>query len=336
MYSQKDIAEKAGVSRATVSRAFTNNANIKESTLAKIRDAMNDLGMEPILGEEPKKENSSNKYVLIIAGDVADNFYANIIKGVCDRLLKDNIYTVVCNSNYVSAFEEQYLKTAQHSGFCGIVLVTAVETSELVSILRNMMIPVVLVNRYIRSLNTDMIIIDNYNGGYMATRHLIENGHSKIAHLTGHRDSTSTQDRMRGYQDALAESNLIACNKAIYYGDQGLSSGRSFADKLFEAGMPYTAAFIGNCPMAIGAANRFFELGISIPDDFSIICFDDSPLIGKDGLNLSTVCYNPYSMGILSADTLIRHIEMPFSDHARTILSPQLYQRASVKNINKI
>lgn len=331
MHTQKEIAQKAGVSRATVSRAFTKSTAVSPDAMIKIQNAMKSMGLDPILCN-PGTQRSS-KYVLISAGDISDSFYSRIIKGICDKLTQLGILSVVCNSNYNSQIEENHIHFAQSHGYLGVILITAIESVTLIELLKDVTIPVILVNRYIRALNMDAVCIDNHLGGYMATSYLIQHGHKNIAHLAGSQNSTAPQDRLRGYSDAMADAKLLLRKQDIFYGDQSQNSGWLFADNLLSLKRDYTAVFVANCPMAVGAVNRFQSLGIRIPQDISIICFDDSPTIDERGLNISCVSYEPYPMGSLAVDALIRRIEHQDMESTKILLTPKLVVRASVKEL---
>lgn len=329
MINQKDIAAAAGVSRATVSRAFTQNANISPKTLNKIQNAMERLGLDPIPWY-PAGENKKSRHVVVMAGDVANEFYSHIIKGICDKFQTLGIYPIVCNSNYDSQFEEEQIRFAQENGCLGIILVTAVESETLVERLKKTSIPVILVNRYIHSLDMDMVCIDNYGGGYTAANCLLQNGHIKIAHLAGEKHSTPQQDRVRGFRDAIRDFGKRSVTHNVFYGEQSAERGERFAETIIKNPEAYTAVFAPACPIAYGLVNRLRRAGITVPKDLSVICFDDSVLIDERGLNLSTVGYDPYTMGVYAADTLVRRLENSHTGKFRLLLEPVLIDRGSV------
>ena len=329
MVNQKDIAAAAGVSRATVSRAFTQNANISPKTLNKIQNAMERLGLKPIPWY-PAGDNKKSRHVMVMAGDVANEFYAHIIKGICDKFHTLGIYSIVCNSNYDSHFEEEQIRYAQENGCLGIILVTAGESVTLVERLKKTSIPVILVNRYIHSLDMDMVCLDNYSGGYTAANCLLQSGHTKIAVLSGGRHSTPQQDRVRGFRDAIRDFGNSSITCSVFYGEQVAERGERFADTLISTPGAYTAVFAPFCLIAYGLVNRLRKFDVTVPKDLSIICFDDSVLIDERGLNLSTVSYDPYTMGLYAADTLMRRLENSRAGKIRLLLEPELIDRGSV------
>ena len=204
MVTQKQIAEMAGVSFATVSRALTHSAKVRPDTLQRIRSAMQALGVNNcddfFLGR-----STLSKMVLVIVGDIATEFFANIVIGISDVLSAQGYSMVLCNSRYDSKVEMERLQSAQDCGYAGIIMITAMETHELVTFLQSAAIPIVLVNRYIRTLDIDVVRIDNYRGGYMAAQYLLEKGHRHIAHLAGPRNSAAPQPTERKRWSSLIQ-----------------------------------------------------------------------------------------------------------------------------------
>ncbi len=330
MISQRLIAQKAGVSYATVSRALTHSARVSPETMQRIRRAMDELGIEHIedmfLGR-----NASSSLVLVVVGDISKEFYANIIIGLSSVLSRHRYNIVLCNSNYDAAVEMEAIQRAQEERYAGIVMITVTESRELVAFLQNTDIPVILVNRYIRSLDLDVVRIDNYRGGYLAAQHLIENGHRRIAHLAGPRNSATAEDRLRGFRHAMIDSDLPMEDSWVIFGDLSRECGKSFA--AFLAEKDFTAAYIGNDYMAAGAVHQLLKLGRRIPEDISIICFDDSPLVNEDGLNITCLSCDPTMMGCSTAEILLGRIAEPLGRCVKTIYSPTLIRRQSVKRL---
>ncbi len=329
MIDQKKIAEKAGVSPATVSRAFTQSANVSPKTLAKIQSAMVSLGVQPAAWI-PNTGKKKSRYVLVIAGDIANHFFSRIIKGICDQLSSIGVLPVVCNSNYNSQLEEEQIAYAEANNYLGIILVTAMEGPTLTAALQKIRLPVVFVNRYIHSVEADVVCIDNYMGGYIAASYLTENGHSKIAHVASYKGSTPQEDRIHGFAAALKELQHTKYQYNIYYGESSIERGRQFANDFVRRGMPYTALFVADCHIAVGIVNSIHDYGYRIPNDLSILCFDDSPYIDESGLCLSTVRYDPYVMGQTAVKTLMQRLDNLTGNKSRVLLVPQLIKRKSI------
>ncbi len=332
MIQQKQIAEKAGVSYATVSRAFTSSAKVNPQTMQRIRNAMTELGITNadslFLGK-----SVLTKTVLIVVGDLASELYANIIKGIYEVLYPLGYMLVLCNSGYDSGAEIEAMKRAQDNSFSGVIMITAVESEALIDFLHEVKIPVVLVNRNIRAIDLDTVRIENYRGGYMAAEYLIRHGHRRIVHAAGDRDSLVCADRIRGFRDAMADNRLPVTDRDIIFCGQLRAGGRQFAKRFLEKKLPYTAVFFSNTVIAQGAMEVFGRAGISVPEDLSVLCFDDSPVLSEGGLGLTTLSYDPLLMGKKVADVYLRRIEDPLGDRIKTVFSPRFMTRTSVKTL---
>lgn len=331
--TQKLIAEKAGVSCSTVSRAFTKNARVHPETLAKIQAAMSELGMADPAAILPAP--SASRQVLIIVPDISDMFHADTLKGICDQLYKSDMIAVLCNSNHDDfQIEETYLKYAESNHFAGVIMLSVVASQPLIELLKHYSLPVILVNRFIRTLDMDVVCIYNYRGGYMAARCLLDHGHQNIAYLTGSRLSTAHQDRLRGFSDAMTDAGIPLAPEQIFYAkDNSRNSGRDFVNHFFTQKNQITAIFTSSNPTAIGALTRLLELGYSVPDDVSIICFDDTPLVNDGRIKLSTVGYEPYLIGIAAVDSLLSRINKPSAEKIKITYSPHLTIRDSIRNL---
>ncbi len=329
---QKQIAEKAGVSYATVSRAFTNSAKVCPQTLQRIRNAMTELGITNadsfFLGK-----SFLIKTVLVVVGDIASEFYASIIKGIYSVLEPMGYMIVLCNSDYDSEAELKAMRRAEDNAFSGIIMITAVESEGLVDFLHETKLPVLLVNRNIRSIDLDMVRIDNYRGGYMAAEYLIRRGHRRIVHAAGDPDSAVCRDRIRGFRDAMADNNIPFHDEDIEYCGQLRSGGRAFMKRFLEQKYAYTAIFFSNTVITQGALELVNRSGKCIPEDFSVLCFDDSPALSEDGLSLTTLSYNPVRMGESAAEVYLKRIADPLGDRIKMIFSPRFKERGSVAEL---
>lgn len=326
---QKTIAERAGVSYATVSRAFTSSAKVKPQTLQRIRNAMLELGItnsdEILMGK-----SFISKAVVLVVNDISNQFYARVARGVCDGLAPQGYSVLLCCYGTDIQRELSALYNAVDSGYAGIIMITIDEKESVCQFLQSASIPVVLVNRYIQSLDLDVVRIDNYRGGYMAAQYLLDQGHRRIAHLAGIPDSGTTIDRRRGFRDALEGSGVAFSGEDVVYGDSTPKSGRDFAQWLIAQGDRYTAAFVGNDYMAAGLVRHLRELGKQVPGDYSVLCFDESYLVNEEGLDLTTVSCDPITMGQSAAEVFLKRRNDLLGERFRVIYSPHLTVRSSV------
>lgn len=329
--NQKLIAEKAGVSCATVSRAFTKNARVHPRTMEKILTAMEEMGIEAPETFFSKMERP--KQILVLVGDVSDEFYARTIKGISDQAHSMGMIATLCNSNFDFDIESRYLYYAEENNYAGVIMLTIEASQGMIRLLRDYSLPVVLVNRFIRTLDMDVVCIDNYRGGYMAANHLLSKGHRKIAYLAGKHSSSAQQDRLKGFSDAMADAGLDFPEKNVFWGDNSRGCGKVFVNQFFAVANRYTAVFAANNPMAAGAVNRLLEMGYHVPNDVSMICFDDVSPASEENIKLTTISHDPYLMGMASVDTLLKRIKNPFQEKMRVIYSPHITVRESIRDL---
>lgn len=332
MIQQKQIAEKAGVSYATVSRALTHSAKVKPETLSRIRKAMEELGItnadDLFLGR-----SSLSKMVLVVVSDILKEFMAIIVQEIYRQLYSKGYSISLCISGLDADMELNCMRNAAENGYAGIIMVTAVETPALVSFIQNSKIPVIMVNRYISALDLDVVRIDNYRGGYIAGKYLLDKGHRRIAVLSGPKNSSAAYDRVRGFAAAMKDNLIPFSESDVMFGDLLRGSGRLFAKEMLNN--DYTATFIINNAMTVGAVHELQKQGKRIPQDISFICFDDSALVNEDGLNITSISGDPHLMGTTTADILLERIDNPLGEHRRIIYSPHLTERGSVLTLNK-
>lgn len=322
------IAKMAGVSRSTVSRVLTNHKNVKRETALKVREAMLHCNYKPNVMARGLVTGRLNIVALVVS-DITSPFYAELV-AIISSALRDKGYLVsLYNFGNENDNQDEYLKTLFEYGFAGIIIADARNEPSFGIILKSARCPVVLLNRYIETvIDYDAIMNDNFLGGYIATKHLLELGHRSIAMLTGPHKSSSTIDRHRGFMAALKEYDLAPAKNLVAEGDLRVGSGYGFASMLLsDNDRKCSAVFAGNDLMAIGIMSRCKEMGVRIPEDISLVGFDDIPLAGTAVINLTTV-QQPYAqMGQLVSEQIVARINGDDSARQRITLVPKLVVR---------
>lgn len=326
-----DIAKACNVSPATVSRVFSGKSNVKKDTADLITKTAAALGYEHKPSE--KSQKPEYKRIMLITGDITNQFYMRISQSFC-RIMSSHGYKVaIYYSDNNSDLEEDYIRFAQIEHYDGIVMLTAIETKSLINLLSSSKSPVVLVNRSIRSIDLNTVCIDNFRGGYIATNYLIGKGHKKIAHLSGPFRSTASNDRMRGYMAALEDAHLSVADNAIFEGNLQTDAGEKFVDYFLENLSDYTAVFCANDIMAVAFAQRLAKQNLKIPDDVSIISFDDTPIATQGNIKLTTVSQDPSVMGSVTADIMLNILSSHTPVTKKIVFPPVLNERDSVKEL---
>lgn len=324
----RDVAEKCGFSIATISRAFSNSTTVRDETRQKILNAAEELGYQ--YTPHSRKDSGRSPVVMLVVGDIMNLFYLGIIKGINDRFSEQGIKLAIFNSDYDPSREEEFVRFANEQRYDGIILITAMETAGLVALLKTISCPVVLANRYIRSMDLDAVCIDNYRGGYMAGSFLAERGHRQIAHLAGPGNSTASQDRERGFRDAMKDYNIELRDNMVRYGNLKRDSGREFGRYFLKELSDCTAVFCANDLMGAAFCEVLLESGLRVPEDVSIICFDDSTAAISGPVKLTTISRDPYPMGRAAAEMMLEALSGTDSRRRKVFFPPSLSVRDSV------
>ncbi len=330
----KDVAKKAGVSTATVSRVLGDFPGVRDKTRKKVLKAVSELNYEINAVARNLRQKKTNS-IGIIVGNVLSQFYSVIAKSVEDTNNKFGYNTILCNGDENPEKELNYLKVLKSNRVDGIILTPTGKNSEYVQHLINSGTKIVLLDRLIEGIDCDAVLVDNANGAYQAVKYLIDQGYRKIGIVNGYLDRTTGVERLKGYLQAIKEANITRDDDLIKIGDFKKESGEELTKELLEQPNRPEAIFTTNIDMSMGALIAIKEIGLTIPDDIGIVCFDDSDwaLILEPSI---TVIRQPvYQLGFTAAKLLIKEIEDEEKklDHKPTIvtLNTKLIIRNSTK-----
>jgi LacI family transcriptional regulator len=333
----KDIAIKANVSIATVSRVFNNSGYVAEEKRIAVLDAAKQLGYKP--PENPKKdyEKPASDIVGVVIPDINNPFFSEAIKGMAQVFRQNDINILICDTDESPELEIQSLQTLRRQRVGGIIITPvsgAVEyNAEYLKEFNNLGIPVILLDRDIKLSVFDGVFLDSFRGAFEAVKTLISNGHTEIAIIAGLITSKPGLDRLEGYLEALRMNNIPIKEEYILYGNFKKDSAYQLTTKLLETRKKVTAIFSSNNLMSVGCYEAINDMGMKIPDDISLISFDDFYFFGTGGFNISAVSRPTMQMGVEAAKLLVDHIKKgkKYKDQMskRIILSPHLMLRGS-------
>ncbi len=259
--------------------------------------------------------------IQLVMADIRNPVYLEMARGVQD-VARDAGYMVdFGNTDDSPERELEYVRTAKAQRFAGVMLLSAAGGKGLRQALEALDCPVLLLNRRVRGFRGDAVVLDNERGGALATSYLIGLGHKRIWHLAGFRGSSASMGRLAGFRQAMREAGLEIRLDAVGFGDLRMESGEGFGRRLVDAGLPCTAVFAANDLMAIGILKVFSARGVRVPEDVSLIGFDDMPFSSLPGIWLTTVRQPQYEMGRAAARMLIERIQNPRVS-ARTVTFP--------------
>lgn len=270
-----DIADRAGVSKSTVSRVLNSSSPVHEDKRKAVMEAMSTLGYQPNVFARSLAGGRSMT-VGVVTQSVGSPFYDGIARGVVCGFGGTGYSPLFGNGQWRRDLEGEVIRALLGRRVDGLVLVGGYVSPEDLDELRKKT-PTIVVGRHLPGWDNQSIYIDNVDGGYVATRHLIENGHRDIAIFKGNADHPDAIDRYEGYCKALDEAGIELKRDLVYQGDFQSQSGVLAVESLLSKGTHFTAIFAANDMVAFGARLALFRRGIRVPEEVSIVGFDDQP-----------------------------------------------------------
>ena len=328
MANIKDVALRAGVSVTTVSHVVNNTRFVADLARLRVEAAVRELGYVPSDVARSLKHNTTHTFGMLIPNN-SNPYFAEIIRGVEERCYAAGYNIILCNSNDDAKRQASYLRVLAEKRIDGLVLVTSHRDAALRAVLRELKMPLVLLDREIPGLACDLVEVDHVTGGLIATRHLLELGHPRVACISGPPDLSPSSQRRAGWKKALAEAGVERCEGDLERGDFSARGGYLAMQKFLKRGPRPSAVFVCNDLMAFGALAAAHEAGIAVPKELSIVGFDDIELAAFSTPALTTVAQPKQQIGTIAAEMMLERMEKSRSEERRVILEPQLKLRAS-------
>jgi len=301
----RDVALRAGVSPSTVSRVLNKTAQVAASKQAAVMKAVQLLGYRPSVVAQELARGRSRAFGVLPEG-ISSPFYGRLMKGVEQGLRGSGYYPIFASGEQPSE-ESQAIELFLAHRVDALILMGGQLPDDHVVRLADR-IPLVAIGRSLRGLEHRCLRVENRAGGYKATRHLIDLGHVRIAHFTGspwHRDAIA---RRQGYEAALADAGIPFDPRLVVEGDFEEQSGFTAVERLMAAGVRFTAAFTGNDQMACGAGLALLRHGLRVPQDVSIVGFDDQPHAAYTWPPLTTLRQPTVDMGMAAVRALLEEL----------------------------
>jgi len=320
------VAEKAGVSIATVSRVLNNSPKVKEETRAKVLRVMEELGYQPSASARGLALNKT-EIIALIFPDISGPFYSEVIRGVESEVSQHN-YNLLIYGTYGKASSARFLRLLP-TRVDGLILMTRSVEDEYIFYLHQRHIPFVLLDREIDEIEADCILTNNVDGAYKAVEHLLQHGYQQVAFISGPADSPDSNARFEGYRQALQNHGLPLRPQLVEQGDFLQPGGHQAMSRLLDQANLPLAVFVANDEMAIGAIEAVRGRGLSVPDDVAIIGFDDIQMAPYVQPPLTTVRQPIREFGVLAVQMLLRRINDPEAEAETIVLPTQLVIRRS-------
>ena len=333
----KDVAQLAGVSSATVSYVLNGKRTISEDTRRRVMEAVHQLDYVPDLNARGLSMRDSKLIGVVVPqtepGErlmFQNSFYSEVL-GSIEYYARQQGYHILISATDAN---ESYLTLAKQRNLDGIIVI-GMYPDAFYQQMKKTQIPIVLIDSYCNDHYYHNIRIDDAYGSYLATRYMLECGHTRIAFFAGQmKENGVMKKRLLGYRQALEEFQVPYEKEYVFEGQIDYTSGIALADRLMDQGLPATGVVAAADILAIGAAKGFFERGKRVPEDYSLIGFDDVEIAQYLTPGLTTIRQQISLKGQKAVELLLKHIEDPSLPKQEEILPLQLVVRGSVKKLN--
>jgi LacI family transcriptional regulator len=314
-----DVAKLAGVAPITVSRVINQAGYISQETRERVESAINELGYVPNTLARSLRSKRTNTLALVLT-DITNPYWTTVARGVEDTASESGYTVFFCNTDESNEKELNYLRVLLEKQVDGILLVPALSSPESALYVQRQNTPIVILDRRIPEIQADIVRADSEQGSYKLTELLISQGHRRIAFLGGPMGVSTAEDRRNGFHRAVEQMNDVKNPFEIteYSGKYSYDSGYEMALQLFEHTPRPTAVIATNNFIANGAMRAFRDKGIQVPDDISLVGFDDIPAPLNTIPFLTVVSQPAYEMGKISTEILLsrlkKGVQQPFQE----------------------
>ncbi|PSV65470.1 HTH-type transcriptional repressor PurR [Photobacterium angustum] len=334
MATIKDVARMAGVSTTTVSHVINKTRFVAEATQQKVLAAVDELNYAPSAVARSLKCNTTRTIGMLVTKST-NPFFAEVVHGVEEYCYNSGYTLILCNTEGNLEKQRDYLRMLSEKRVDGLLVMCSDLDQMLLDLLeRKNDLPMVIMDWGPESPHTDNILDNAENGGYIATKHFIENGHKKIGCLSGQADKSTCQERLKGFRKAMAEADLTFNEDWLLDGDFECESAVEAAQKFIAMEDRPTAIFCFNDIMAMALISTFEQAGLRVPDDISIIGYDNIDLAPYFAPPLTTIHQPKRRLGKKAIEILLERVKDKNHERQTFEMTPKLVERKSVKDLN--
>ncbi len=332
----KDIARRTGFSVSTISRVLhdpSNKYKISDKTRHQIRKAAEELGYRPNTLARGLRLQRTNE-IGIVVPDISNPFFSALIKSFATELRRSGYNFIVYESDENLALERASIKSLLEKRVDGLIIASVGQDFSHLLKVRETGVPLVTVDRCFEALDVDSVSVDNMKGALLAVSHLIREGHSRIAFIQGLPGTYANEARLQGYRQALTQAGFSIDERLIVGDDFRSMNGFLQTKLLLKMAPPPSAIFTAGDLIALGALEACRENGFRIPDDISLVTFDD-PVFASYLSPALTAVEQPISkMAEMAVAMLYRRLRTPEDERRHVLLEPKLNVRNSVARLS--
>ena len=328
MVTIKDIAQEVGVSPSTVSRALSDSPLISAATKERVRAVADRLGYEPNELARALVKGSSGAVGLIVP-DITNPFFADIARGVGEAARAAGYGVLLCNTGERTDRELDYIRLLRRKRVDGLLITSATFDDPHLKLLARAPIPYILVSRLSRNSDAPYVIGDDHAGARLAVEHLISLGHTRIGFIGGPVEVQSSRDRMKTFRKVMREHGIAARAEWIHHADFTQRAGKEVGQRMLSLTERPTAIFAANDVIALGVLEAADALGISVPEELSLVGYDDISYAALPRIRLTTIAQPAFEMGKIATDWLISVISGEDLPPIHRVLKPHLVVRST-------
>jgi LacI family transcriptional regulator len=334
----RDIAEKTGVSVSTVSRVLHDNSKkykISEETQEKVRQTAKDLGYR--INTLARGLRLQKTYEIgVIVPDIANPFFSAIIKSLAGELRKGGYNFIVYDTDEDITIERSAIKSLLEKRVDGLIIASVGQEFSHIQKISDVHIPLVMIDRCFDTLDIDSVSVDNVKGSLFAVNHLIKEGHTRIAFIQGLSGTYANETRLQGYKQALNDAGIKIDEHLIVGNDFRSLNGYLETKHLLKLSSPPTAIFTAGDLIALGALEACREDGVRIPNDISLVTFDDPVFASYLSPALTAIEQPITKMTEMAVAMLYRRMRNPQDERRKVLLEPKLNIRNSVARLSTL
>jgi LacI family transcriptional regulator len=328
----KDVAKYTGLSIATISK-YINGGNVLEKNKIVIEEAIKALNFRVNEMARGLKTNKS-RTVGILIPDLKSIFFTSIVSNIENILIKQGYSTIICDYKGDLELQQQKLQFLINKMVDGIVLMPLGNEDKSIQAVLQDGIPIVLIDRVLKEIECDVVLVDNLNGAYDAVEQFIMKGHKRIGIIVGPENIYTAQERLKGYYRVHEDYNMPIYEELIKHGDYQIESGYKLLNQLLDMKNPPSAIFVTNYEMTLGAIMAINERNVVVPEQLSLIGFDNLQMAKIVKPPLSIVMQPMDAIGEIAADILLKRLSGDMGNFpARFRLKTELMMKESVRNI---
>jgi len=326
--TMKDVADNAGVSTATVSRALMNPEKVSALTRQKVQLAVRAVGYcAQVIGRQSKRHDTHN--LLVLVPDIGDPFFAGILRGIEETADEQGYLVLIVDYAHQLSDKKSFSELIAARQIDGMLLLGSDPPFNIDKAEQQNLPPMVMINEFVPELQLPTVHIDNLTAAYEAVDYLVGLGHRSIGCISGPAQQMLCQYRVRGYSQALSRHGIVPDERLIFRGETTFQTGAAGLNALISRTCPPTAIFCHNDIIAFGALSQARKNGLNIPADISLVGFDDIAFANFCDPPLTTVAQPRYQLGREALLLLLRQVRQQAVGNTSLLLESKLIVRGS-------